>query len=934
MSSINFDNIYLLYIVIPLAVLFTVPFAIAIRKDNVNGHNIASYALHILLAAIVAFAAAGTSVRTYLTETNVYVVADVSYSANKNLGLIDRYIDELEFPQNCKVGLVCFGKDCELVYNMGDPAHIPSVRNSHVDTSETNIAAALDFTGELFKDDVIKRLVLITDGRQTDESDDYAVTRAVQGLEAQNVRVDAIYLNDNITSAAREVQLSSVEYTKNTYIDRAETAQVLVQSTRPAQAIITLKRDGETERQRSVSLEAGSNQFGFDLYTAAEGEYDYEVTVNTISASDDENAYNNTYYFTQNVTGDMKVLYVTESWSDATAAAERYAGHAAVDIYERDQSVSAPTYPEKQRFVMSQYGNQDDIKFNLNSLNVPINIEQLCAYDEIVLANVNLVRVTGYDEFIENLDIAVRLFGKSLLTIGDLSIQSDDGEEQPELAALGNMLPVNFGNDTGDQKSYTIVLDGSRSMFYLHHLDVAKELSCRLLDILNNGDLVTVVGFYGNAYFIQEPVVLTSSNRQTIKQSIMAVDELQGTVIGAGLRMAYQFSSDSYADNQVMLISDGLDFGAEDPVEIAAEMYESGIVTSVFDVGRQGDNPAGGNVNEQSAAGKKRLEDIASEGHGGYYYSNNLESVNDVTFGQVADKVKISVVEKDSAVGVSRRNDPLLENIDCNNIPNISGYMYTGAKRSAVTVLNAEYSRTKRVPLYSYWQYGNGKVSTFTSRMGGGWLDGWQTDGFDEMFLDNVFRESMPVERNVVPYNTEIRQEGTNCRVEITPSNYRYDAVATVTVTTPDGDRFTERMSEGSNYYFCDFTVDSTGKYSLDIIYTYDGEDYNAVTSFNYSYTDEYDSFAVFDPSVLVRALNGKGVVQGINEDQRISLENDDKDVDIYDLDLTVILLIVAVVLYVADIIIRKLKWEDIRSFFGFGKSTKKKDRKKGGKNI
>ena len=90
----------------------------------------------------------------------------------------------------------------------------------------------------------------------------------------------------------------------------------------------------------------------------------------------------------------------------------------------------------------------------------------------------------------------------------------------------------------------------------------------------------------------------------------------------------------------------------------------------------------------------------------------------------------------------------------------------------------------------------------------------------------------------------------------------------------------------------------------------------------------------MFDPSVLVRALNGKGVVQGINEDQRISLENDDKDVDIYDLDLTVILLIVAVVLYVADIIIRKLKWEDIRSFFGFGKSTKKKDRKKGGKNI
>ena len=50
MSSINFDNPWLLLLAIPLAALFIVPFFIAIRKDNANGHNIASGVIHIIMA--------------------------------------------------------------------------------------------------------------------------------------------------------------------------------------------------------------------------------------------------------------------------------------------------------------------------------------------------------------------------------------------------------------------------------------------------------------------------------------------------------------------------------------------------------------------------------------------------------------------------------------------------------------------------------------------------------------------------------------------------------------------------------------------------------------------------------------------------------------------------------------------------------------------
>jgi hypothetical protein len=55
-------------------------------------------------------------------------------------------------------------------------------------------------------------------------------------------------------------------------------------------------------------------------------------------------------------------------------------------------------------------------------------------------------------------------------------------------------------------------------------------------------------------------------------------------------------------------------------------------------------------------------------------------------------------------------------------------------------------------------------------------------------------------------------------------------------------------------------------------------------------------------------------------------LENNDKQVATYTIRFVAPLMIAAVALYVVDIIIRKLKWTDIKSFFGLKAS-------KGGRN-
>ena len=95
MRSVNFDNPYLLLLAIPLLLLVLIPFAIAIRKENRQKSAVASLIMHIIIVCLVTLAAAGTKVTTVLTETTVYVVADVSYSSERELDRVDEYIEEM-----------------------------------------------------------------------------------------------------------------------------------------------------------------------------------------------------------------------------------------------------------------------------------------------------------------------------------------------------------------------------------------------------------------------------------------------------------------------------------------------------------------------------------------------------------------------------------------------------------------------------------------------------------------------------------------------------------------------------------------------------------------------------------------------------------------------------------------------------------------------
>ena len=870
MKNISFDNPYLLLVLIPLLLAIVIPVAVAIRKENRHRSVFIAMALHILIALCATLALAGMVYTTVITETQVVVVADVSYSGNRNLDEVDSYITEIRnnLPKNAKMAVVTFGKDARLLCDF-DAETIPSVKGSGIDDSATDIAGALEYASTLFGEGVIKRMILISDGKETQTDTAGKLVSAVENIYANGIYIDAVYLDNNLGEDQKEIQISDVDFAPSTYMNHETSAEVLIQSSYDTGAIAVLYVEGERVSNRAIKLQRGYNVISIDLPTASTGRYDYRVA---ITADGDYCTSNNTYDFTQTVVACLNVMLVTDSEADVERAREMYGDSAEIDVFLKDP-------------------------------NVPCTVEELCKYDEIIISDVDIRELNNYTAFIDGVEQVVSRFGKSLVTIGDLKIQNKSDDI---LKALEDMLPVKYGNGDMDPKLYAIVIDTSRSMQNFSRLRIAKEATVQLLNMLGDDDYVMVVNFWGEINVLQTPV--KAVNREEIATLIRNIQPYQGTVIGTALDKAGELMMEmAFDDMQIMLISDGMSYTLESdtPADIVTKLKDHGITTSVI-------HPA---AREEGIA---TLQGIAEAGGGKYFEIIREEDILEIMFTEIADDLTQSVIEGRTPVHIKREHDDVLNGLG--SLPDVLGYAYAKAKASATTVLTVDYVKASgsvvEAPLYAYWSYGNGTVSTFTSTLTGDWSAEWQGEG-GERFFENVYTVCTPAARVDYPYTVNVDYDGTYSRVEIVPAVLNPNATVDVTVTLPDDTTVTERLTFDSTRYFYSFETPIRGRYLVNITYAYADKSFEAETAFHLGYSPEYNAFAVFDPAALHAAIRNRGTVC---EGSIPSLVNDEKEVATYVLHFTAPLMIAAAVMFVLDVIIRKLRRSDIKSFFGIKK--------------
>ena len=883
MKNISFDNPYMLLIALPLLAALLIPYFISVSKDNKSKGWIASLVIHIAIILSVSLAAAGLVHTTVMTRTKVYIVADVSYSSNRNLDEIDEYIKQIEenLPSNSRLGIVCFGKDTEILTSSGST--VRSVKEAKVDDSATDIASAIDFTSTLFSEGEIKRIILITDGFST--TSEGKVASAVSRAVAKDIKIDAVYLNNNLREGECEMQISDAEYTKATYLDHESKLNLLIESNVKGGAILDLyvKLEEESEYRRLETavfdLDEGINIASFDLSTEESGVFDYKVT---LSSSEDISPYNNTYFFTQTVAGKRNILLVTEKNDDIEELTRIYGDDAVIDGY-----------------LISTKNNK-----------IPYTIEDLVKYDEIILSNIDIRKIDNVYAFVDSVDLAVSQYGKSLITLGDLSMQNRDDEI---FARLEEILPISFGNANKDSKLYTIVMDISRSMYHNRpaQFNMAKKAAEKLVSILDDNDSVAFVTLSGEAKIELLPTRLGDC-REELYKLIENVKTTQGTFIGAALDMAYKNIKDlPFEEKQVMLISDGKTFTnePESAMDVAELMKNDGIVLSTISMLNHSPQYPDDHTN-----GCLYLRSLAEIGGGRYYDFLDESKLLDLIFADIADEITDSVVEKQTKVNINTFRDGILDGIL--TLPDVMGYVNSKPKLDATMVLSVDYRKNsttvKEVPLYSYRNHGNGRVASFTSSLSGDWLSGWG-DEVKSLLFGNMLVSNTPAEWVDYPFDINIEYSGDQSRIEIIPSSVNPRAKATLTLVSPDGKIVKEAMAFNLNRYFIDIPTAQMGKYYIDITYTYGNHSFSSSSYFTRSYADEYDSFAAYDIVEIYDFLRGSG---RIFKDGNIDLTNNKNEIDTYEMSFRVPLLIAAVVLFVVDVVIRKFKWNDLLGLF------------------
>lgn len=896
MINISFDKPYLLLLALPLLAMVLVPIFLAIRKENRTKSVIATLAIHLVLVVMITLVAAGMLITAVMTETHVLVLCDASFSTESEREAAEAAIRDVEraLPRNSKMSVVAFGRDQKTVTPMGE--RFTGLGEPGVDSSGTDIKAALEYAGSCFVEGVVKRIVLITDGGENADGSLDGAVGVVDSLVERGYYVDAVYIDSNLSADAREVQISGVDVTASTYLNHETTADVLLQSAAErTDAVVTLKCGDATVSTQYVTLTRGFNVLSFTLPTDKAGSFDYRVEVTVEGEGADASAHNNAYTFTQTVSGQLHVLLVTGNAADEARARELYGPEAIIDVYYNDPDV-------------------------------PCTVETLIPYDEILLSDVDVRSLSNVTSFLSCLDTVVSRYGKNLVTFGDTKIQNQTDQT---LKTLEDMLPVRFGNGDQDAKLVCLVIDTSRSMEFVEKLHTAKAAAKQLVSILNDHDFLIVISFSGD-YTQVWPSAPVGGNRDKICQLIDGLQPTQGTVLGKAMDFAKaKVLESSIEKKQLFLISDGRTWSNEEEsaVTVAEELLTLNIPTSVLNTGTKttvGDDASG--------VALQLLQDIATKGGGKYYYAANPKELSDIMLTDIANDITETVIEGDIPLNVRIKADRVLDGIST-ALPHLGGYVYSKPKGSATTVLTADFTTTSgkvtEAPVYAYWSYGKGRVSTFTSTLSGAWVANFSTGSGQTLFL-NMVQAAVPAEKVNHPFLLDIESGVGTAVLTVSPETLRFDAVTTVTLTLPSGSTVTEQVPFNTQSYVYELKLATPGKYTVAVTYAYANRSYEATAYLHVPYVDEYNSFHVFSVAALHKLLRQNGTVY--TDSSLIALENREGDVATYTFSPASLFMIVAVVLFVADIIIRKLRLADILNLFGL--RERRRRNKKGGNGV
>ncbi len=901
MSNIYFTFAYpwLLLLLIPTVLLSVVPYFRTEKRYRRNRNRIISLVTHTTTVVLAVLLLSGMVFHYNIPNKSnqIILLVDASYSNQQEQENKDEFVKHVldVADDGFQVGVVKFGYDqayvSKLSYDM-DEVYDSYLRSEDPAGYATDMEAALRYAATLFENPQSAKIVVISDGIETDGS----LLATIKSISARGIKVDVKCFPNG---EYNDVQITDVK-TPDENIVPEETFHLIVdmQTTRIGQFYDLVVYDNG---QEIAKLEAGfdKNEQTEEIACKISQSGMHEIrVVAEVHADETLNA------VTQN---DVYVTYINIESFENILVVENIEG----ESYELCKIL-------EENYTVNTFSTQQDFD------RIPATIEALCQYEQVVLVNVAYKDMpAGFEQLLNEY---VQDLGGGLLTVGGKNSTDQSGKIVPHAynradveasTYFKQMLPV-LTEDYTPPLAVMIIIDTSSSMGSGEGsaLSGALQGARNCVELLSDRDYCGVVSFTTITDTVSD--LLPVAKRQEIYNAITALeagDTGGGTTYAEAIRLAgLALKQVNVERKHIVFISDGLPGDTQDDyLQSIAINANDGITMSTMGI-------------NLTSEGRGVMQSMADAAKGSFYNASNvsditqfistdlrIEAIPEIAYGE-----EFSLRIKDST--------HITEGITEEELPKLSGYYGTTAKVGAEVALMGQY-----VPIYAEWAYGNGRVGSFMSDLNGTWSENFISTPIGKALINNMIKGLFPATAPT-PQKIDYLLEEDNCANQLSIFGIEETDGIEVTIiphNTTDGS-YIEDVNvvalEGNRRF--GFDIYQPGIYEITIArYDEDGVCICETVFYkSFSYSQEYNSFPQKEPIgaelMEMAATDGKGTVI---EDVLAVYDGFQKELSLH-YDLRNLFLILSIVLMLIDIAVRKFKFKWIHELIHERKEKKRNE--------
>ena len=887
--SINFTNPWLLLLLIPAGLLTIIPYFRLNKRYRCTRNRIVSIVLHLIIMVLSISVLAGMTFDYDIpnTENEVMLVVDSSFSTEKSENDKDDFIRDVidNSDSMFKLGIVTFGYD--QVYAAELTNDTKSIYSAYAqspmpDTTATDIAAALNFAAEKFSSPESARIVLVSDALETDGN----VKSVIKSIAAKGIKVDTVYFSEDISES--EVQLIDLARPEEKIkVGEKFDLTLTVQSSYIGTALITPYDEGSAGMPVEVDLVMGTQQVVIPYEFAMPGLHRISFEIESANDTLTQNNEFHSYIYLE-VFDDLLVIESNDTESEELCK-----------VLRDELNVTVVNVADEEK--------------------MPKTLNELRAFDEVILVNIaNSDMPAGFDKLLQSY---VSEVGGGLFTICGNEQDTDPGDDEWTANAYTrndmygtvyqDMLPVEVINYT-PPVAVMILIDRSGSMYdpssgapeETSKLGAAKLGAEACLDALTERDYVGIMSL-GDDY--DEEIELTP--RPQRDKILAAIDKIEGgggTIFSSALKRAGQALSalNTVERRHIIIVTDG-EPSSEDEADYEYWLEENaklGITVSI--VGIQCSISA---QNKMISA----LEDHAGCPADNFHDAQDIQSVptimrEDLMVPEIKD-VNYATFQPTISGNTAITNGILQE-----NVPNLDGFYGVKAKPDATVVLMGDYT-----PIYTQWQYGMGTVGTFACDLNGTWSGEFLSTDAGITIINNIIVSLFPTE-SIKPKDVQATVSGSNYTTQLNVfTDLLENEYIEVIITEPGAEGEIKTITAGPNdsYSRLSFAAKVPGVHIVEVrkMATDEFGTASVVASTTVykalSYSQEYNAFRDQDAAYsLIQTIAASADGTLITEGWQV-FENSVKYLH-RSIDPRIAFMIIALVLFLLDIAVRKFKWK------------------------